>query len=104
MSVEYGADINILRLHDLKHGANYVDTGNNRDACTINSGLPDGSESCLVNKALVQGQPVVCQACHYTPALDLAQVGPMAGPPGSPANGRNQLAHESNSRVICRAC
>ncbi|MBP9034229.1 MAG: PKD domain-containing protein [Pseudomonadales bacterium] len=100
VSVEYGADINILRLHDLKHGANYVDTGNNRDACTINSGLPDGSESCLVNKALVQGQPVVCQACHYTPALDLAQVGPMAGPPGSPANGRNQLAHESNSRVM----
>ncbi len=26
VSTEYAADINILRLHDLKHGANYVDT------------------------------------------------------------------------------
>lgn len=100
VSIEYGADINILRLHDLKHGSNYVDPGNKPDACTINSSLPDGSASCLVNKALVQAKPVVCQGCHYTPALDLAQVGPMAGPPGSPANGRNQLAHESNSRVM----
>jgi PKD repeat protein len=87
VSVEYAADINILRLHDLKHGANYVDTSNN-------------DTNCLINKALVQGNAVVCQVCHYTPALDLAQVGPVAGPPGTDANGRNQLAHSSNSNVM----
>ena len=61
---------------------------------------PNGTANCLANKALVQEKPVVCQICHYTPALDLAQVGPMAGPPGSAANGRNQIAHETNSRVM----
>ncbi len=25
VSLEYAADINVLRLHDLKHGANYVE-------------------------------------------------------------------------------
>ena len=112
VSVEYAADINILRLHDLKHGARYVSTacdgmpvGENclntaADPCTINSATPDGTSSCLINKALVQNQPVVCQVCHYTPALDLAQVGPLAGPSGTIANGRNQVAHQSNSRVM----
>jgi hypothetical protein len=110
VSVEYAADINILRLHDLKHGDRYVSTacdtvGENclvtaPDPCTINNASPNGTESCLTNKALVQLQPVVCQVCHYTPALDLAQVGPMAGEPGTTANGRNQLAHQSNSRVM----
>jgi hypothetical protein len=110
VSVEYAADINILRLHDLKHGAHYVSTacdtaGENclntaADPCTINSVNPNGTASCLTNKALEQGKPVVCQVCHYTPALDLAQVGPVAGPPGTDANGRNQLAHQSNSRVM----
>ena len=32
VSVEYAADINILRLHDLKHGANYVRHGGCLDA------------------------------------------------------------------------
>jgi hypothetical protein len=45
----------------------------------------NGDDSCLTNRALLQGKPVVCQVCHYTPALDLAQVDPMAGPDG---NGR----------------
>jgi len=100
VSVEYGADINILRLHDLRHGANYVDTQGRSAACRIDAAHADGDANCLINRALVQHQPVVCQSCHYTPALDLAQAGPMSGPPGSPANGRNQLAHESNSRVM----
>ena len=43
---------------------------------------------------------MVCQVCHYTPALDLAQFGPLAGPEGTLANGRNQVAHQSNSRVM----
>jgi hypothetical protein len=110
VSVEYAADINILRLHDLEHGAHYVSTacdtaGENclntaADPCTINSVNPNGTASCLTNKALEQGKPVVCQVCHYTPALDLAQLGPLAGPTGTIANGRNQVAHQSNSRVM----
>jgi hypothetical protein len=101
VSVEYAADINILRLHDLKHGANYVDTANASSPCVINSSSPNGNNTnCLTNQALVQNKPVVCQVCHYTPALDLAQVGPVAGAPGTDANGRNQLAHKSNSNVM----
>ncbi len=113
VSVEYAADINILRLHDLKHGASYVSTacdnvpaGENclttaRARCTINAANPNGTNAnCLTYKALVQKKPVVCQVCHYTPALDLAQLGPLAGAPGTIANGRNQLAHKSNSNVM----
>ena len=48
----------------------------------------------------MQGKPVVCQVCHYTPALDLAQLGPLAGALGTLANGRNQVAHKSNSNVM----
>jgi len=111
VSVEYGADINILRLHDLVHGDKYVsavdawvdadNTGLVADPCVVSATHPDGdSASCLVNQALVQGKPVVCQGCHYTPALDLAQVGPASGPVGSAANGRNQVPHQTNSRVM----
>ncbi len=97
ISVEYATDINILRLHDLRHGARYVDTDHNPQPCDIHANGGNGDASCLTSLALVQDSPVVCQVCHYTPALDLAQVGPMSGPQ---ANGRNQLVHESNSRVI----
>lgn len=100
VSVEYASDINILRLHDLHQGADYVDTSGASDPCTLDGAHPNGNASCLINRALVQKKPIVCQVCHYTPALDLAQVGPQAGPPGSDANGRNQLAHQSNSRVM----
>jgi hypothetical protein len=100
VSVEYAGDINILRLHDLKHGPSYVDTANKPAPCDINANGGNGDGTCLTNKALVQNQPVVCQVCHYTPALDLAQLGPLAGEPGTLANGRNQLAHQSNSRVM----
>ena len=104
VSLEYAADINILRLHDLKHGADYVTPSGNGTAsstpCDITANGGDGDASCLTNKALVQNQPVVCQVCHYTPALDLAHVGPRTGPVGTEANGRNQLAHKSNSNVM----
>jgi len=120
VSLEYAADINVLRLHDLKHGARYVNSNcdgnpvgenclndpNVADPCVMpdtdpnNPNPENGSASCLTNKALVQNEPVVCQVCHYTPALDLAQFGPQAGPPGTVGNGRNQVAHESHSRVI----
>ncbi|MAT93710.1 MAG: cytochrome C [Halioglobus sp.] len=106
VSLEYAADLNILRLHDLRHGSAYVKPamdGDNvvheADACSPYQGS-NGSPSCLLARALDAGQPIVCQSCHYTPALDLAQSGPVSGPPGSPANGRNQLVHETNSRVM----
>ncbi|KHF24801.1 PKD domain-containing protein [Solemya velum gill symbiont] len=106
VSLEYAADINILRLHDLKHGANYVAPSINDDEttvpapCDITANSGEGDANCLANQALVQGKPVVCQVCHYTPALDLAQFGPLTGPEGSLANGRNQLSHKSNSNVM----
>ncbi|NOQ90679.1 MAG: cytochrome C, partial [Gammaproteobacteria bacterium] len=72
VSKEYAADINILRLHDQEHGT-----------------MLEGSA------------PVVCQTCHYTPALDLAQVGPL-GPENDPANanGRDQAKNKSMSNVM----
>jgi hypothetical protein len=67
---EWAADTNIIRLHDAKHGT-----------------------------TLQSATPISCQVCHYTPALDLAHVGPL-GPTDANANGRNQKVHRSNSRVM----
>ena len=64
-SVEWASDNNILKLHDLRHGT-----------------------------TLVNQQPVVCQRCHYTPALDLAQVGP------NDVNGREQSNNKTMSNVM----
>jgi len=70
VSVEYAFDLNVLRLHDRRHGT-----------------------------SLESSTPVSCQRCHYSPALDLAHVGP-TGPPDPQANGRQQTSHQSMSRVI----
>ncbi|MGD8932622.1 MAG: hypothetical protein PVI52_08625 [Chromatiales bacterium] len=70
VSKEYAADINLVRLHDLKHGT-----------------------------ALEAETPVVCQRCHYTPALDLAQLGPL-GAGDALANGREQTSVKSMSNVM----
>jgi hypothetical protein len=70
VSKEYAADLNLVRLHDLKHGTD-----------------------------LEANAPVVCQSCHYTPALDLAQVGPK-GPDDADANGRQQTNVRSMSNVM----
>ena len=81
VSVEWSSDINILRLHDQKHDTSLETPF---DAQTGRS-----------------SEPVVCQRCHYTPALDLAQVGPL-GPENDPlnANGRDQVKHKSMSNVM----
>lgn len=74
VSKEYAADLNLVRLHDLKHGTD------------------------LENQT-----PVVCQQCHYTPALDLAQLGPLGpefDPYGGFANGRDQIKVKSMSNVM----
>jgi hypothetical protein len=67
---EWATDNNIIRLHDAKHGTN-----------------------------LQSATPVTCQTCHYTPALDLAHLGPL-GPDDPNANGKEQKIHQSNSRVM----
>ena len=69
VSREWAADWNVLRLHDAKHGTTLADA-----------------------------TPVACQRCHYSPALDLAQLGPV-GPDGT-ANGKDQTIHRTNSRVM----
>ncbi|MFY9974227.1 MAG: hypothetical protein WAK53_08235, partial [Chromatiaceae bacterium] len=74
VSVEYASDLNILRLHDLKHGD-------------------------LYSPPLEEQVPVVCQKCHYTPALDLAQLGPL-GPGDELANGREQTINKTMSRAM----
>jgi len=79
VAVEWASDINLLRLHDLKHGT------------TLDAGYNASGQS---------PDPVVCQTCHYTPALDLAQLGPQEGPPGTFANGRDQVKHKSMSNVM----
>ncbi len=83
VSLEYAADLNLVRLHDQKHGTD-----------------------------LENSQPVVCQTCHYTPALDLAQLGPLGPENDGPlvlngvhisdslANGRDQIKHKSMSNVM----
>ena len=104
VSVEYSTDINVLRLHDVMHGAAYRDTDGNATACSgLSATTPNGNANCLSNRALDQGKPVVCQVCHYTPALDLAQVGPLGGDAANrdaDANGRVQRVQKSNSRVL----
>ena len=57
--------INILRLHDDKNGT-----------------------------SLDAKRSVVCASCHYSPALDLAQLGP------NDDNGKEQTRHHSMSRVM----
>lgn len=74
VSEEWAADINMLRVHDLKHGT------------TLYSGY--NAVTGIANK------PVACQSCHYTPALDLLHLGPQD------AHGLTQGSHETMSRVM----
>ena len=83
ISLEYAADLNLIRLHDLKHGSG-------------NLGKPGGVK---YTPDLESQTPVVCQSCHYTPALDLAQIGPK-GPGDADANGRQQTNVRSMSNVM----
>ncbi|MDD4880127.1 MAG: Calx-beta domain-containing protein [Gallionellaceae bacterium] len=78
VSVEWAADKNILKLHDIKHATRLI-TGTTED-------FPAAGADAF--------KPVVCQTCHYTPALDLAHVGP------NDVNGRQQSNHKSMSAVM----
>ena len=64
------AKINILRLHDSKHATNPGDT------------------------KLDDRRNIVCASCHYSPALDLAHLGP------NDDNGKEQTQHISMSRAM----
>ncbi|HEX5675804.1 MAG TPA: hypothetical protein VFX83_10500, partial [Azonexus sp.] len=78
VSVEWATDKNVLKLHDVKHATKLI-TGTTADFPATGA---------------TPFKPVVCQSCHYTPALDLAQVGP------NDVNGRQQSNLKSMSAVM----
>lgn len=82
--------INILRLHDAKHGTHYTSSADG-SSTPCNSGT---EPTCLANRT-----PVQCSQCHYSPALDLAQTGPVDEPEPGEA-GRQQTRHISMSRAM----
>jgi hypothetical protein len=63
--------INILRLHDVKHGNVYPTDWGLCDAANNANDSSQWNENCLSKKT-----PIQCSQCHYSPALDLAQLGP----------------------------
>ena len=69
------AKINILRLHDVKHGDSYPSAWGSCNAAENASNSNSWNDNCLNNKT-----PIQCSQCHYSPALDLAQLGPTDSP------------------------
>ena len=72
-----GAKINILRLHDAKH------------LTSLDGTAGDGSQPMTGST-----KNIVCASCHYSPALDLAHLGP------NDDNGKEQTQHISMSRAM----
>ncbi|MGB5718859.1 MAG: hypothetical protein WBN81_17420, partial [Gammaproteobacteria bacterium] len=90
------AKLNILRLHDARHGMKYQqwsDTGSLVDAQCDTSSNPN-SNNCLAKTRKVQ-----CSRCHYSPALDLTQGGPV-DEPALDKLGRQQTRHITMSRAM----
>ena len=81
VSVEWAVDQNILGLHDAKHGSKY------QSSCDPVANPAD--PNCLINRT-----PIVCQTCHYSPALDLVQLGP------NNENGKEQGFNVTMSRAM----
>lgn len=65
------AKINVLRLHDVKHGGSYPTGWGSCDAASDANNSSNWNANCLSKRV-----PIQCSQCHYSPALDLAQVGP----------------------------
>lgn len=89
-TLQNAAKINILRLHDAKHGAKYVSSATGT-ATPCNNGT---EASCLDTRRAIQ-----CSQCHYTPALDLLHAGPVDDM-GMGEEGRQQTRHISMSRAM----
>jgi hypothetical protein len=85
------AKINILRLHDVKHGIQYTAADGTPRECDPKN---DPNKHCLDSRRAVQ-----CSQCHYSPALDLIQSGPVDEPEQGP-NGRQQTRHISMSSAM----
>ncbi|MFC1773587.1 cytochrome C [Pseudomonadota bacterium] len=90
------AKTNILRLHDAKHGDTYKnwDAGKNLVAMPCDATADATDPDCIANQT-----PVQCSRCHYTPALDLLQTGPVDEPEQA-LKGRQQNSHISMSRAM----
>jgi len=90
------AKLNILRLHDAKHGVNYVNWDANGALATLpcDARSNAGDPNCIANQT-----PVQCSRCHYSPALDLLQSGPVDEPQQG-LTGRQQTLHISMSRAM----
>lgn len=82
--------INILRLHDAKQGTHYTSSADGSSTPCNNGTEP----ACLANRT-----PIQCSQCHYSPALDLAQTGPVDEPEQG-ETGRQQTRHISMSRAM----
>ena len=90
------AKLNILRLHDARHGMKYQqwsETGSLDDA-PCDTGTNPESSNCLAKTRKVQ-----CSRCHYSPALDLTQGGPV-DEPALYKLGRQQTRHVTMSRAM----
>ncbi|MBX3667933.1 MAG: Ig-like domain-containing protein [Rhodocyclaceae bacterium] len=88
--LQNAAKINILRLHDAKHGTRYTSS-----ATGAATPCRNGNEaSCLDVRRSIQ-----CSQCHYTPALDLLHAGPV-NDTGMGEEGRQQTRHISMSRAM----
>ena len=90
------AKINILRLHDAKHGAKYRNWDSNKQLVSMvcDAAADPNDPDCLDNQ-----RPIQCSRCHYSPALDLAQAGPVDEPEQG-LQGRQQTYHVSMSRAM----
>jgi len=90
------AKTNILRLHDAKHGLAY----RNWDSTGQLAPMPcDAATDATDPDCLANQTPIQCARCHYTPALDLLQTGPLDEPEQA-LHGRQQSWHISMSRAM----
>jgi hypothetical protein len=97
--LQNAAKINILRLHDAKHGPSYESWQNTGASAALvstpcNAAADPSDPDCLANQT-----PIQCSQCHYSPALDPAQAGPVDEPEQGP-RGRQQRHHISQSRAM----
>ncbi len=77
VSEEWAAKINALKLHDVMHKT------------SLFAGYDAASGAAA--------KPVLCQACHYSPALDLTQGGPKSSATGLAQTSNGSMSHVMHS-------